>query len=418
MRRIGQHIHGTQCGRIAAQNARCVIHQAFDDVIRFRLASTAISIHRQAIGESAAYFQMHGRYGVNAAHGRGKGIGWAMRPNSGKIGPHIRNAADFQRQKAPCLIERQPRLGAQIAAMNGSGEFLTRLCLPGNYPAKLTRRPKRQDIFRKKEVLGAETAAHIGTNEMKGFFRQAKYSRKLPANTMHPHAGENQLKPPTIKLRECGTRFNRRGMHAIIEKICADNVVCSCESRIGCGAITFQKPKGFIARCIRPDLRCISSKRAGTIDHGGQCVIADVNRLSRITRGSGAGRDYKGDRFAQMPHAIGGENWARWHNHGRDTGKHCGAGQRRQIIYSQIGCGKNTNDAGHGARHFRIDGAQIRMGMRRTQHHGMQRIRRQQISHIAALPGQKPRIFQPGDGLPAIHQAPLLRRLATNSSLS
>ena len=74
---------------------------------------------------------------------------------------------------------------------------------------------------------------------MKGFFRQAKYRRKLPANAMHAHAGENQLKPPTIKLCERGTRFNRRGMHTIIEKICTDDVVRLCESRIGCGAITF-----------------------------------------------------------------------------------------------------------------------------------------------------------------------------------
>ena len=75
---------------------------------------------------------------------------------------------------------------------------------------------------------------------------------------MHAHAGENQLKPPTIILRERSAWFNRRGMHAIIEKICTDDVVRLCESRISCGAIAFQKTKGFIARCLRPDLRCIS----------------------------------------------------------------------------------------------------------------------------------------------------------------
>ena len=95
VRRIGQHIHRAQLGRIAAQTARRGIHQTFYNIIRLWLAGPAIGIHWQAIGEGAAYFQMHGGYRVHAAHRRGESISRAMRTHGRKIGTHICDTADL-----------------------------------------------------------------------------------------------------------------------------------------------------------------------------------------------------------------------------------------------------------------------------------------------------------------------------------
>ena len=122
--------------------------------------------------------------------------------------------------------------------MHGGGEFFTRFRLPCNGATKPARGPKRQHIFGKQKILGAKAAAHIGADKMKGILRQAKHRRKLPANAMHAHAGEDQLKLPVIKMRQCGARFNRHGMNAIIEQIEADDVIRLRESRICGGAIT------------------------------------------------------------------------------------------------------------------------------------------------------------------------------------
>jgi len=253
---------------------------------------------------------------------------------------------------------------------------------------------------------------------MKIRFGQAKHGRELSANAMHTHAGENQIKAPIIKTRQRGAGFNRHGMNAVIEQIKADNMIRLRKGCIGGSAITFQEAKRLISRCLWPDLRRLSAKCAGAVNYGGQGVVADLNRLRRITRSGGAGCDDQGNGLTQMAHAIRRQNRAWRNHHGGHTRHHRRARERRQIILRQISGGENTHHAGHGARCIGVDVTQDRVGIGRAKYHGMQRIRRQHIRNIAPTPGQKPRIFQPGDGFSAEHQAPLLRRFATNSSLS
>ena len=221
-----------------------------------------------------------------------------MRAHRGKISAHIGNAADLEAQKAAIIRKCQPCLRAQIAAMYGGGEFLAGFRLPGDAALKVARGPKRQHIFRKQKILGTKAAAHIGADKMKGIFRQVKYSRKLPANAMHAHAGKDQFKPTAIEMRQRGAWFNRHGMDAIIEEIEADDVVRLRESCICGGAITLQETKRLIPWRLWPDLRCLRAKGVGAINHRGQGGIADLNRLSRIARCHGAACDDQGNRFA------------------------------------------------------------------------------------------------------------------------
>ena len=169
--------------------------------------------------------------------------------------------------------------------MHGGGEFLAWFSLPGDGAAQPSRGPKRQHIFREQEILGTKAAAHIGADKMKGIFRQAKHGRELPTNAMHAHARENQLKPPIIRTRQRCTRFNRHGMNAVIEQIKADNMIGLRESCIGGSAIAFQETKCLIVRRLRPDLRCFRAKRRRAINHGGQGIVAHLNRLRRVTSG-------------------------------------------------------------------------------------------------------------------------------------
>ena len=70
------------------------------------------------------------------------------------------------------------------------------------------------------------------------------------------------------------------------------------KGRIGCGAISLQETKRLIPWRLRPDLRCLRAKGVGAINHRGQGVIIDLNRLRRITRCQGAACDDQGYRLA------------------------------------------------------------------------------------------------------------------------
>jgi hypothetical protein len=87
-------------------------------------------------------------------------------------------------------------------------------------------------------------------------------------------------------------------MNAIIEKIEADDVIRLPESRLCSGAISLQKAKRLIPWRLRPDLRCFRAKGVGAINHRGQGIVVNLNRLSRITRGRGVACDDQGNRLA------------------------------------------------------------------------------------------------------------------------
>jgi hypothetical protein len=180
---------------------------------------------------------------------------------------------------------------------------------------------------------------------------------------MHAHARENPHKPPIIRTRQRCTRFNRHGMNAVIEQIKADNMIGLRESCIGGSAIAFQETKCLIARRLRPDLRRLRAKRRRAINHGGQGIVAYLNRLRRVTSGRGAGGDNQGNRLTQMSHAIRCQHRSRRHYHGRHTRDHRRAGQWCQIIGGKIGGSENTHHTWHGARCCCGDLMQYRMGM-------------------------------------------------------
>ena len=173
------------------------------------------------------------------------------------------------------------------------------------------------------------------------------------------------------------------------------------EGRFHLGRVAIAHHRDDIVRRIGPYRGRTGLDRGDGIDHRGQHLVIDRDRLGRILRRQPRGRDHGCDRLTGETHDLMGQQPARRHRHRRAVGT-LENRQRRQgadIVGDQVGAGVNGFDVRHPGRGLGVDRYDPGMGMRRTQHMQPQRAIFGLVVDELPLPGEQPLIFETLDRL-------------------
>ena len=125
-----------------------------------------------------------------------------------------------------------------------------------------------------------------------------------------------------------------------------------------------------------------AGRRVG-LHQRGQSLDLDCHEIGGIFRDIRIGGEDDGDGFADIAHAIRGQDRLTIGIEAFDAGE---AKIDRRYV-GDIRRGPDRNDARNAARRGRVDGANLRMGMGRTHHAHVQLMRKRDVGGKAAIAG-------------------------------
>ncbi|MGX1424150.1 hypothetical protein AB7M59_004585 [Bradyrhizobium elkanii] len=152
---------------------------------------------------------------------------------------------------------------------------------------------------------------------------------------------------------------------------------------------------------LRPDRRRARLDRLDRIDHRGQHLVIDLDRLSRGLRQHPRGRDHGRDALARVTHHLMSQQAPRRHGHRRAVGplEDRKRRQRADIVLDEVGAGINGLDAGHLQRRLGVDRLDVGVCVRRAQHVQPERAVLRLVVDEMPLPGDQPLVLQTLDWL-------------------
>ena len=150
-----------QLRRIDPGHARRFLDDAFEHVVRFRPAGTAVGRRRNGIGEGATRADVHMRDVVHARQAAGKIKGRNIGADGADISAEIADVADAQRQKSPLVVEGKLGFRITVARLVVAEKGLRAARHPMNRPAELLGADHLRDVFRIRAGLEPERAADI-----------------------------------------------------------------------------------------------------------------------------------------------------------------------------------------------------------------------------------------------------------------
>ena len=154
-----------------------------------------------------------------------------------------------------------------------------------------------------------------------------------------------------------------------------------------------------IARRLVVDLRRVGFHRVRHGDDGGQRLNIERHGLGCILRLSGCLRDHARHRIADEAHFIDGQRKTRRLGHGGAAAPLQRNAKRHRAIAGQIGCGVDSDHAGHGARGLDIDAAQNPVRLLRAHHGAIDLAGPVDVVGILPASLQQARILHPPYGL-------------------
>ena len=251
--------------------------------------------------------------------------------------------------------------------------------------------PQRRDADQ--NVLGIDFAAHAKTAADMAFVQM--HARRLAAE----HAGE-RIAVPMRHLggavqfenaaRDAGDGAARLHRHAAVAadlQIERDDGVSARECRLHVAkALADQGGFGRMAGIEG------AGRRVG-FHQRGQRLCLDGHEIGSIFGDIRIGREDDGDGLADVTHAIGGQDRLAIGIEAFDAGE--AKIDRRNV--GDIRRGPDRNDARNAARRGRVDRANARMGMGRTNYAHVQLMRERDVGREAAVAGDERPIFKTRD---------------------
>ena len=253
---------------------------------------------------------------------------------------------------------------------------------------------------REEEVLQPEAAADIGAVQPEALLRQVEDGPgELAADAMHALAAQQQVEAGAVPAGDGGARLDRRGMDAVVDQLQLDDMGGGGEAGLGRGAVAALEAEDGVAGRLGPELRRAGGQRRAAVHHGGQGLVADLDRLGGVARLGGGLGDDEGDGLAHMADGIGGQRMAGGDDDRGDGRHHGGAGQRADALGGEVGMGQHQADAGHGPGGGGVDAGDAGMGMRGAQDMAVQRAGGGDIGDVAALAGEEAEVLGAAEGL-------------------
>jgi hypothetical protein len=362
VREGGDQVLAPQLGGIETELARRRFDTALGDVVGLGLAGAAVGVDRHCIGEGAEHVDGDRRDIVDAAMRGRSGDRRGARPVTREIGAEIGHHLDVERQEAAVLVEPEPGLRRDVAALGAGHELLGAIGFPAHRLAGLARGPQQQDPFGIEEVLGAEAAADVGRVQAEAVERQLEDELgELAADAVQSLPGQLEVEAVArgIVARDAGARLDRRHHDAVVHDVDLDDVRRLLHRRGSSDGIALLDVERRVLRRLRPEKRRTFGERGAAVDDGGQRVVVDLDQLRRRARCIGAVGDDERHGIADMAHALDRQRKARRHDQRRHR-RH--AGHRAEA--REIGRGVDAANAVELRRRADVDPPNGRMGVR------------------------------------------------------
>ena len=398
----GNKVAPPQLYRIDAGDARGLLDHALEHVVRLRPSGAAIGRGRNCIGEDAARAHIDMPDVVHAGQAAGEIPRRDVGANGADIGAEIGGVADAQRQEAALAVERQFRLGIEVARLGVAEKRLGTSRHPMNRAAEFLGGDQLRDVFRIGAGLQAESAADVVGQHPQALLRHvhdgnqdvAHGAGALRADAQRVTVGRG------IVARGGAARLDRGDSHALIHDRDARHEFCRGEDGIdlaGIGLGIGGRPRpvdGEIARSLRPDLRRAGFKRGARVGHRGERVVFDRYELGGILRGERALGDDHRHRLADMHDPVGRERRAVRHHQPLATAPV----ERRMTADAaepfHILRGQCADDAGCAQRRADVQADDARKSMRRTHEIGVGLVRQRNIGGVAAVTAHERIVLQ------------------------
>jgi hypothetical protein len=173
------------------------------------------------------------------------------------------------------------------------------------------------------------------------------------------------------------------------------------KSLLHLGGVAIAHRRDDVVGRLRPHHRRARLCGLDRVDHRGQHLVIDHDRLGRVLRQHARARDHGRDRLAGKAHHLVREQTARRHRHRlavlslEDRKRRDGA----DIVGDQVCAGIDRLDTRHLAGCLGINRNDFGVGMGRAQHMQPQRALLRPVVDELSLPGEQSLIFQTLDWL-------------------
>ena len=168
----GDEVAPPQLYRIDAGDARRLLDHALEHVVRLRPPGAAIGCGRNCVGVDAARAHVDMPDVVHAGQAAGEIPRLDAGADGADISAEIGGVADAQRQEAALAVERQFRLGIEVARLVVTEKRLGASRHPMNRAAEFLGRDQLRDVFRIGAGLQAEGAADVVGQHPQALLRQ------------------------------------------------------------------------------------------------------------------------------------------------------------------------------------------------------------------------------------------------------
>ena len=366
--------------------ARGNVDQPLDDISRLGTAGAAIGVDRNGVGVDAAHADMAGRDIVDARRQPGAEIR-NVRRELRQVGAHVGDEIDVEREEAMLAVERQPRRRKVVAALRIAEEMLGAIRDPRHRLAQAHGGDGGERIFAIAEQLGAEAAADIGRHHAQLPLRHMENVGQHVADGVRALArqGQRQAVVRRIVFGDDAAGVEVIGRQALIDQRQRHDFRRLREGARGRRLVAERDVEGDIAAVLRPNPRRVRLQRRGDADDMRPRLPIDRDRLGGVLGAIKRIGDHKGNRVADVAHLVARQDRIGRHID-RGVRKRHSARQRPEI--GGVGASEHEPHARHRPRFRRID-AKTRMGVRRAQHHRVQRAAHRSIGDIAAAPAQQ-----------------------------
>ncbi len=284
-------------------------------------------------------------------------------------------------------VERQPRRREVVAALRIAEEMLGAIRDPGHRLTQAHGGDGGQRIFAIAKQLGAEAAADIGRHHVELLPRQMENTGQHIAHGVRALARQSQRQAVIrwIVLGDDAARVEIIGRQPLIDQRQRHDFGGLRESAGGGRLIAECDVEGDIAAVLRPNQRHARLQRRADADHMRPRLPIDRDRLGGVLGALERVGDHEGNGIADVAHLITRED---------RIGRHVERGVRKrdrarqQAEIGRVGAGEHKAHPRHCPR-FRHINVKPCMGVRRAQHHRMQRATRRGIGDIAPAAAQQ-----------------------------
>ena len=400
----GNGIAPPQLGGIDGEFPRRLVHERLDHVGRFGPARAAVVARQHGVRQHARDLDVDGRRRIDArqdAEVLHRRTGVAVRCI---VGAAIGERAHAQREEAPVAIQREFRVADVVAPVLVGEQAFAALADPLDRAAEQLRRDQGERVLGIAPALHSEPPSHVLRYDAQlrlGYMENlVRQQRADPVRRLH-RAVDGVAILGAVVLGQTSARLHAVRGNAGDHQPVAHHMGGVRERRVHRRPVPEFVKKSLVVGAGVPDRRRARRDRVGGAGHRGQRLVVHLDQFGRILRLEQGFGHHESHRVPDVAHALTHQVRLRADERRGSVAalaRHTRALQA-QAPNRRVLAREHQQHAGCGLRAARVDGADRRVSMRRSQNVSERLAEQRNVVHVPACPLEQPGVFLPAHRL-------------------